>query len=284
MTLMNVSLILAVTAYLIFDIHRRRQKITCMVGMMIAMTIGMMVSISLGVFMGIYFNHDLSKSTILAVATGLTTGYLAGKPVSLMAALDGMLAGIMGGMMGAMLGVMLVIPTTMVWFINAIFFAVMFVLIQLIDEETGTSKKEAMETKKPFITRSGLVVGLIALTGVIIAYYSDLLAANQASSKGGVHAAVQDARKGDVQEATITVHSSGFGPQNLELKAGIPAIINFKTEADVGCIRQVVSKKMDINNMLEPATSNFIMVKALAPGTYRYTCGLGMYVGTITVK
>jgi hypothetical protein len=146
----NVLLILAVTAYYLFEIYQRREKLTRMAGMMIAMTIGMMVGVTLGVLFGAYFYHDLTKSTILAVAAGMIAGYSAGRPTSLMAAMDGMLAGIMGGMMGAMLGVMLVIPTTMVWFINIVFLAVMVVLLKLIHEEAGTAKRQRTKRKGRF--------------------------------------------------------------------------------------------------------------------------------------
>ncbi|MCI1113600.1 hypothetical protein MOQ26_21520, partial [Stenotrophomonas maltophilia] len=117
--------------------------------------------------------------------------------MSLMAAMDGMLAGIMGGMMGAMLGVMLVIPTTMVWFINIVFFAVMFVLLQLIEEESGSARKETNETKKSFFSGTGMVVAMIALVGMIFVLKTELLGASQASSNGnGVQATAQEESKG----------------------------------------------------------------------------------------
>lgn len=285
MTLLNVLLVLVVTAYLVFDIYQRRKKLTCMTAMMIAMTIGMMVSISLGVLLGIYFNHDLTKSTILAVVVGMISGYAAGKPVSLMAALDGMLAGIMGGMMGAMLGVMLVVPITMVWFVNVIFIAVMFVLIQLMDDETGASKSDRNQVKNSFFGSVGLAVALVAVAGLLLVFKGNLLGVTQASSsQSSAGPSAQEQIMGDVQEATINVSSSGYGPQNLDLKAGIPAKVNFKTENGAGCLRQVVSKELGLNNILSEEGDNYITLKNLKPGTYPYTCGMGMYGGTVTVK
>lgn len=285
MTLLNALILVIISAYVIFDVYQRRNKLTCMAGMMIAMTVGMMVSISLGVLLGITFNHDLTKSTIVAVVAGMIAGYAAGKPISLMAALDGMLAGIMGGMMGAMLGVMLVIPTTMIWFINIIFGAVMFVLIQLIEEESGSPKKEVNDTKKPFFGSVGMIVGIIAITGMVLAFQSDFLGSRAVSSNAvGAQESPLEKITGVVQEATINVSSSGYGPQNIELKAGVPAKINFKTEADAGCLRQVVSKELGIDKILDPEKNNFIMMDGLKPGTYSYTCGMGMFGGTINVK
>jgi hypothetical protein len=171
----NVLWILGVTAYLVFDIYQRREKLTSMAGMMIAMSIGMMAGMTLGVLISAYFYHDLTNSTILAVVTGMIAGYSAGRPICLMAAMDGMLAGMMGGMMGAMLGVMLVNPATMVWFINILFAAVMVVLLRLIAEETGTVQKEGNEGKRRFFGSVGMMVGLIALTGVLFVVLTDFL-------------------------------------------------------------------------------------------------------------
>lgn len=284
-TVVNVLWILVITASIVFVIYQRREKLTCIAGMMIAMTLGMMVSLTLGILIGVYMHHDVTKSTILAVVAGMIAGYSAGKPVSLMAAMDGMLAGIMGGMMGAMLGVMLVFPTAMVWFINILFAAVMVVLLQLIKEETGTAKKEENEGKRPFFGSVGMMVGLIALTGGLFVVKSDLFGVSQASShEAGSHSSAQAEIMGDVQEATITVSASGYSPQHLEVKAGIPARIHFRTEEDADCLRQVVSEELGINSILEPGKDNSIVLQEVKPGTYRYTCGMGLFEGTITVK
>lgn len=285
MMLLNVIIILAITAYVIYDVYLRRDRLTCMAGMMIAMTVGMMVSISIGVLLGVYFNHDLTKSTILSVVVGIFTGYLAGKPVSLMASMDGMLGGIMGGMMGSMLGVMLVFPTSMVWFVNIIFAAVMFVLIQLIDEETTKEKRAPNEGKKPLLGSSGMLVGGIALEGLLLFINPDVFETIQASStsENTIQSDLLDVQ-GNVQQTTINVTPDGYGPANIELKAGIPAKINFKTEAGAGCLRQVISNELGINSILSQEGDNYITIKGLKPGTYRYTCGMGMFGGTITVK
>ncbi len=220
MILVNVLLILIAAAYFVFYVYQRREKLTSMAGMMIAMTIGMMVSITLGVLLGVYFHHDLTKSTIFAVVAGMIAGYSAGRPISLMAAMDGMLAGIMGGMMGAMLGAMLVFPATMVWFVDIIFAAVMFVLLQLIYEETGSAKKEDNESKRILFGSVGMMVGLIALAGVVLVVTTNLPGVSRAGwNVCGGHASAPAGITGDVQEAKI----------------------HFKAEEGAACLRQVVS-------------------------------------------
>jgi len=285
-TFVNALLIVVVTAYFVLLVHRRREKLTCMAGMLIAMTVGMMMSVTLGVLFGVYFQQDLTTSTILAVVAGMMGGYAAGRPISLMAAMDGLLAGIMGGMMGAMLGAMLLFPTAMVWFVNILFAVVMLVLRRLIDEESESADKEESEAKRPFFRSGAIMVGLIALTGLLLAGgKTSLPGVGQASGHAaGGHAAAQAEITGDVQEATIYVSSSGYSPQHIELTAGVPARIHFQTEGDIGCLRQVVSKELGIDQILEAGRHNYILLTDVKPGTYRYTCGMGMYEGTITVK
>lgn len=165
----SVGIILLLASYCIYYAFQRREKLTCMAGMMIAMTIGMMTSISLGVVLGLFLNHDLTYSSIIAVVVGILAGYLSGKPVSLMAAMDGMMAGIMGGMMGAMLGVMLLpySSNTMVLFVDILFVVMMFVLLKLIDEESGEAKKEEQNAKKPLVANPMFMFAMLALMGMI---------------------------------------------------------------------------------------------------------------------
>ncbi|MEK5324070.1 cupredoxin domain-containing protein [Aeribacillus sp. FSL M8-0254] len=53
------------------------------------------------------------------------------------------------------------------------------------------------------------------------------------------------------QIATIEVNPTGYEPQNIEVRAGVPTKINFKTDPNAGCLRQVVSKELNINAILQ---------------------------------
>ncbi len=282
----SIGIILLLASYCIYYTYQRREKLTCMAGMMIAMTIGMMTSSGLGVVLGLFFNHDLTYSTIIAVIVGMAAGYFAGKPVSLMAAMDGMMAGIMGGMMGAMLGVMLTpySANTMVLFVDILFVVMMFVLLKLIDEESGEVKKDEQTMKKPLVANPMFMFALLALMGMLVFGKNLLKEDTSTAASNSAQLASQQDFSGDFQEATITVSPNGYGPKNIELKAGQPAKINFKTEEGAGCLRQVVSKELDINTILSESGDNFVKVENLKPGTYQYTCGMGMFGGTITVK
>lgn len=283
----SVVIVLLLASYCVYYSYQRREKLTCMAGMMIAMTTGMMTSISLGVVLGLYLNHDLTYSTILSVFVGMVAGYLTGKPVSLMAAMDGLMAGIMGGMMGAMLGVMLLPSNSniMVLFVDILFVVVMLLLLKLIDEESGDTKTKEKPMKKSLIANPIFMVALFALMGMLVFGKTAFLKEDTTMvAPNAPQVASQQNMKNDFQEATVTVSPSGYGPEKIELQAGKPAKINFKTEEGAGCLRQVVSKELGINTILSENEDNYVTINNLKPGTYQYTCGMGMFGGTITVK
>lgn len=279
----SIVLVLLFTGYCIFYTYKRKEKLTCMAGMMIAMTTGMMSSIALGVVLGVVLKHDLTISTIIAVLVGMGAGYVAGKPISLMAAMDGMLSGIMGGLMGSMLGVMLVLSDVMVLFIDIIFIFTMSVLIQLIDEEAGRKRERPEGIGKPFIgSASTLILGIILIAVLLVIQYR-----NQSSSNTtqGLPSSVQTSPESikDYQIAQIDATNDGYNPETTIIKAGIPTKIDFKKHSDAGCVGQVISKELGINAKLQEG-DNYINIKNVKPGTYPYTCAMGMYGGSIIVQ
>ncbi|MGG3987018.1 cupredoxin domain-containing protein [Bacillus smithii] len=283
LSILSISLIVLFTIYSIFYTYKRKEQLTCMAGMMVAMTIGMMSSIGLGVILGVILHHDLTISTIIAILFGMFAGYLAGKTISLMAAMDGMLAGIMGGMMGAMLGVMLITSDIMILFVDIIFIFIMSILNQLIDDETGKARSDNRILSKPVLGSAlTLIVGIL-LVGVLLFVQNHGNAFSNQSQPSTTEVQTTSEGNEGFQIATIEVNPTGYEPQNIEIRAGVPTKINFKTDPNAGCLRQVVSKELNINAILQEG-DNYITLKNVKPGTYQYTCGMGMYGGTITVK
>lgn len=279
------------TGYFIFATYKRREKLTCMTGMMIAMTIGMMSSLLLGLTLGILFKHDLTISTMISILFGLVAGYLTGKPISLMAALDGMLAGIMGGMMGAMLGVMLIVSEAMLLFMIIIFVVILSVLHQVIEEESGKAKADNKLLSKPLlVSMLTLVAGVLIVGALLLVQRQDIdykpIFNQTESNSSGTKTEVQTTSEGNegYQIGTINVTTSGYGSLNVPLKSGRPTKINFKMNEDAGCLSQIVSKDLSINAAILTKGDNFITLKDIKPGSYTFTCGMGMYSGSITIQ
>jgi plastocyanin len=253
-----------------------------MAGMMIAMTNSMLASIALGAILGTFIqNKDLTIPTIASVSIGMIVGYLTGRPVSLMASIDGLTAGIMGGMMGSMLGVMLQPKSTdvMIYFIDVVFVFVIVLLIRMIDEERKTQKQET-SVRKPLIANPILLVAILAFMGVLV-FGKGMLYQNGSQVSAEPNDIKFTQTSNNIQE--VDVKSIEYSPNNLVLKAGQPSIINFKTEK-LGCTGIVLSNELGFNVTLKENTNNYVNIKALKPGTYHYSCGMGMYKGTVTVS
>jgi len=102
---------------------------------------------------------------------------------------------------------------------------------------------------------------------------------------GGAAAGPKTTKKADtsgaVQKISVDLSKGYYDPSTIELKAGTPAEIIFGQGS--GCMSQVQSQQL---NFFEDLSSGAKTVKiaALQPGTYTFTCGMGMVSGTIVVK
>lgn len=278
----SISLIVLLTSYVIYYTFRNRKRLTSMAGMMVAMTNAMMVSISLGAILGTLIqDKDLTIPTIASVLIGMIVGYITGRSVSLMASIDGLTAGIMGGMMGSMLGVMLQ-PNSidvMIYFIDILFVAVMVLLIRLIDEESKTSKQESF-SRKPLIVNPFILIVLLAFMGVLVFGQGTLFPRNGEKVLAEPVDIKFTESSNEIHE--VVVKATEYSPNNIVIKAGTPSIINFKTE-NLGCTGIVLSEDLGFNVALKENTNNYLNIDSLKPGAYGYSCGMGMYKGTITV-
>jgi len=86
---------------------------------------------------------------------------------------------------------------------------------------------------------------------------------------------------GGVQKISVDLSKGSYDPSTIELKAGVPAEITFGQGS--GCLAQVQSQDL---NFYEDLTSGAKTIKldALQPGTYSFSCGMGMVWGSIVVK
>ncbi|KXG42923.1 hypothetical protein TEPIDINF_000175 [Tepidibacillus infernus] len=153
-----VAIIVLLSIAVILYVVRKREKITCMTGMMIAMTLGMMVGILSGTLIGILYAGNLFFSTLIAMAIGGAVGLITGAPVTLMAMMDGLLSGLMGGMMGAMLGDMISTskPDTMMKILLVLFIGIILILFYMMIDELNKGDQ-------PRFFRNPLLMGMIIL-------------------------------------------------------------------------------------------------------------------------
>jgi sulfite exporter TauE/SafE/copper chaperone CopZ len=86
------------------------------------------------------------------------------------------------------------------------------------------------------------------------------------------------------QVVNMTITSSGYNPDRFTVKAGIPVQWNITTVGNVGCAGTLISRSLFPDVIyLTPGTAVTKEFTANTPGTYRFSCSMGMYTGSIEV-
>jgi len=82
----------------------------------------------------------------------------------------------------------------------------------------------------------------------------------------------------------VDVNNSSYSPSSLKAKAGSPVQLVLRTNETVGCTRSIVVPKLNLQETLPKTGETVLDLGTLKPGTLRFTCGMGMYSGSIQVS
>ena len=85
-----------------------------------------------------------------------------------------------------------------------------------------------------------------------------------------------------VQRQRIVV-KSGYDPAGIEVTSGTPVELTFYRDETTDCSERVVFPDFGINQELPAYVETVIALTPETPGTYRFTCGMGMYQGRLQV-
>ena len=99
-------------------------------------------------------------------------------------------------------------------------------------------------------------------------------------SQSGSPAAPSD---GSPQRLVVNVRDSSYSPSSLKAKATSPVQLVLRTNDTVGCTRSIVVPKLDVEASLPETGETVLDLGTLKPGKLRFTCGMGMYSGSIQV-
>jgi len=87
--------------------------------------------------------------------------------------------------------------------------------------------------------------------------------------------------QGGRQEVVITARTS-YSPDNVQVRAGVPTTLVVRSEGAQGCVRSFLVPSRGVEEVLPAEGDTRIDLGVLQPGALRYSCGMGMYTGTIT--
>ena len=120
-------------------------------------------------------------------------------------------------------------------------------------------------------------VVLIAGIGLIIAInWYFFFAGKQAS-------VAVAAASGGIQEIPIAVQG-GYSPNVIRTRSGQPVRLVFDRQENSGCSEEIVLPDFGIRKFLPPFQKTVIHLKPDKPGSYEFTCGMGMLRGTLIVE
>ncbi|MCL5292658.1 MAG: cupredoxin domain-containing protein [Actinobacteria bacterium] len=100
---------------------------------------------------------------------------------------------------------------------------------------------------------------------------------------GGPQVTKEATLQGDKQVVDMVV-SNGWNPNVIKAKANIPLKINLDIQQAGGCVSSLVIQQLNIGVQLQSGTKTALEVPPLQPGTYQYSCQMGMINGQLIVQ
>jgi plastocyanin domain-containing protein len=88
---------------------------------------------------------------------------------------------------------------------------------------------------------------------------------------------------GGVQEVTITVRG-GYEPAAVRVRHGQPVRLVFDRQESSGCSEEVVLGDFGIRKYLPAFRKTAVEFTPERPGTFEFTCGMGMLRGRLVVE
>ncbi len=86
------------------------------------------------------------------------------------------------------------------------------------------------------------------------------------------------------QVVEIAVTSAGFVPAHVTVDAGRPVKLVVTRRTDRTCATEIVMKDFGVDRSLPLDRKVEVTVTPAKPGSYRFTCGMGMVAGVIEAR
>ena len=103
------------------------------------------------------------------------------------------------------------------------------------------------------------------------------------AERGLAHAAVAAQSGAGPQEVAITVRG-GYSPATIRAKAGVPLRLVFHRQESSSCSEEIVFPDFGIKRFLPEGQKTTLDITPPAPGTYEFTCGMGMLHGKVIAE
>jgi heme/copper-type cytochrome/quinol oxidase subunit 2 len=291
LSIFTIVIMSLMTGSSIFLLHRNKNKLANLSGLVVVMVLTMMSGLLAGYISGI-LSGELFFPVGLGTLIGFILGFIAGQPIGILAILTGSATGVMSGIMGALLGAILQFdnPTIILGILLGVYVIILgLVLLFIIVDTNG---KLTLDTKgiSPFnIVSAGLV--LIAL--FLFLYSSDLVKipgeseAAQTEENNTSTSPKQtelDITKETNPKIDMMVTPTGYTPNVIKVKKGMPVELNITNPGDNSCFSTFMMPDFDLNNVNLKAGTTKLTFTPDKEGEYTFSCGMNMFKGTIIVE
>lgn len=102
------------------------------------------------------------------------------------------------------------------------------------------------------------------------------------SSSTNGNSVADNGNNGDYQKVTLSIKNYNYYPDTITVKSGQPVRI-YLDESVVGCYRSFTIRELGIAKYVR-SPSDYVEFTPTKPGTYRFTCSMGMGTGTLVVE
>lgn len=90
--------------------------------------------------------------------------------------------------------------------------------------------------------------------------------------------------KNQTKKVVVNAANHGYKPETVTFKQGKPAQLKFIPSDNMGCMNEVVFKKLGIDEKLDGQKEVTVDIPTDKPGIYEYACGMDMFHGRVVVK
>jgi plastocyanin domain-containing protein len=103
------------------------------------------------------------------------------------------------------------------------------------------------------------------------------------ADRGAAHAVGAGVAAGDVPQVDIVVRGA-YSPATIRVAAGRPVRLVFDRQETSSCSEEIVFPAFGIRRFLPAHEKTSLEVTPPAPGTYDFTCGMGMLHGRLIAE
>lgn len=291
LSIFTIVIMSVMTGSSIFLLHRNKNKLAHLSGLVIVMVLTLMSGLLAGYISGI-LSGELFFPVGFGTLIGFIFGFIAGQPIGILAILTGSATGVVSGIMGALLGAILQFdnPTIILGILLGVYVIILgLVLLFIIVDTNG---KLTLDTKgiSPFnILSAGLV--LIAL--FLFLYSSDLVKipgeSEAALTQENTTTTTPKQTELDITKETnpkieMMVTPTGYTPNVIKVKKGVPVELNITNPGDNSCFSTFMMPDFDLNNINLKGGTTKLTFTPDKEGEYTFSCGMNMFKGTVIVE